>query len=216
MGSLEAVRRFFPRESDRDARDELVCNALGGSARTLLHVGCGAGRHTLELARRGAERAVGLDARAEKIRDARLAAEEAGLASRCAWEVGDLLSFPSDEIFDASIALGYFDHLDAPLPHLQRLAALTRGAIWASFPRRWTALAPLRKLRTTLDAGYVRFYSRGDVIDLFAAAGAIERTSILELGEDFLAVCNPVPTAATIASFATSSAATARSPHGAN
>src|SRR5258706_3921896 len=188
MRSLDLVHSWFEREAERfdaiyekekplyqqlgDAifrrviheRYSLVVNAIGARDATLLDVGCGPGRYGIELARRGAKRCLGVDVAANMIDIARAEAERAGVGDRCAWEVSDFLSFRGDEKFDAVVAMGYYDYLEDPRAHLEKMIALASGHVFASFPKRWEPRVPLRLLRFALQRGFVRFYSRGEVL----------------------------------------------------
>lgn len=212
MRSLDLVHNYFDRAAsrfdaiyDRDKplgqkigdalfrrvileRFALVVNALGASGKSVLDVGCGPGRYPIELARRGAARLVGVDVAAEMIAIARTEAERAGVAERCEWVVSDYLSWRSDKRFDAVIAMGYFDYLEHPLPHLRRMIEQSRGHLFASFPKRWEARVPFRIVRFKLAGGFVRFYSRGEVEALFRAAGALPYLSLVDLGRDYVAI----------------------------
>jgi len=212
MRSLDLVNDYFNREAKRfDAiyekdkpvhqqigdnlfrrviyeRYSLVVNAIGAPGASMLDVGCGPGRYGLELARRGAKRCVGVDVATEMIAIARTEAERFGVADRCAWVVSDWLSYDNREKFDAVVAMGYYDYLEDPLPHLRKMIAAAKGRVFASFPKRWTVRTGLRILRFTLARGYVRFYSRKDVLDLFRQAGRIEYLSLVDLGRDLVAI----------------------------
>ena len=59
---------------------------------SVLDLGCGSGRMTVELARRGYDM-IGVDGSAEMLTAARAAAEEAGLGDRCLWLLQDLCAF---------------------------------------------------------------------------------------------------------------------------
>jgi 2-polyprenyl-3-methyl-5-hydroxy-6-metoxy-1,4-benzoquinol methylase len=212
MRSLELVNSYFNREAERfDAiyekdkplhqrigdrlfrrvileRYSLTVNAIGAPGAAVLDVGCGPGRYGVELARRGARRCVGVDVAASMIDIARSEAEKAGLADRCAWVVSDWLSYASDESFDAVIAMGYFDYLEDPLRHLEKMIACARGRIFASFPKRWTLRTGLRIARFKLAGGFVRFYSRADVLGLFRRAGQVACLALVDLGRDYIAI----------------------------
>lgn len=212
MRSLERVNSYFDREAERfDAiyerdkplhqrlgdrlfrrvileRYSLVINAIGAPGATVLDVGCGPGRYGIELARRGARRCMGVDVAAAMIEIAKREATNAGVAEHCEWAVSDHLSFRSDEKFDAVVAMGYFDYLEDPQPHLAKMIASARGRVFASFPKRWTLRTGLRVVRFKLAGGYVRFYSRGDVLALFRETGQIACLALVDLGRDYVAI----------------------------
>lgn len=82
---------------------DFLWDSLGlGPGTTVLDVGCGPGRHSLELARRGVG-AFGMDASEEFIALAREAAEKEALPAR--FEVGDVRELAHDGIYDAVICL---------------------------------------------------------------------------------------------------------------
>lgn len=213
MRSLDLVNSYFNREAERfdaiyekdkpvhqqlgDAifrrviheRYSLVMNALGAQGRSMLDVGCGPGRYGIELARRGAKRCVGVDVAQAMIDIARAEADKAGVAKKCAWHVSDWLSWKSDETFDAVVAMGYYDYLEDPLPHLEKMiAAAPKGRVFASFPKRWTVRTGLRIVRFKLQHGFVRFYSRTEVLELFRRAGQVKCLSLVDLGRDYVAI----------------------------
>lgn len=212
MRSLDLVNSYFNREAERfdaiyekdkpvhqqigDAlfrrviheRYSLVVNAIGAPGSTMLDIGCGPGRYGVELARRGAARTVGVDVAANMIEIARREAERAGVGDRCEWVVSDFLSFSTKERFDAVVAMGYFDYLEDPRPHLAKMIELSKGHVFGSFPKRWTLRTGLRIARFKLARGYVRFYSRSDVIELFRSTGKLAYLSLVDLGRDYVAI----------------------------
>jgi 2-polyprenyl-3-methyl-5-hydroxy-6-metoxy-1,4-benzoquinol methylase len=212
MHSLDLVNSYFNREAERfDAiyeadkplhqqlgdtlfrrvireRFSLVVNAIGAPGSSVLDVGCGPGRYGVELARRGAERCVGVDVAAAMIELAKAQSGKTGVADRCEWAVSDWLSWKSDEQFDAVVAMGYYDYLEQPLPHLEKMIARARGRVFASFPKRWTVRTGLRIVRFRLQHGFVRFYSRKEVVDLFRRAGQPQFLSLVDLGRDLVAI----------------------------
>jgi 2-polyprenyl-3-methyl-5-hydroxy-6-metoxy-1,4-benzoquinol methylase len=169
-------------------RYSLVINAIGAPGARMLDVGCGPGRYGIELARRGAARCVGVDVAASMIDIARRETATAGLGGVCEWDVSDYLSYGRAETFDAVVAMGYFDYLEEPLPHLEKMMAHAHGRVFASFPKRWTLRTGLRIVRFQLARGYVRFYSRREVVELFREAGHLACLSLVDLGRDYVAI----------------------------
>jgi 2-polyprenyl-3-methyl-5-hydroxy-6-metoxy-1,4-benzoquinol methylase len=212
MRSLDRVNRYFEREAERfDAiydrdkpahqrlgdwllrrvileRYSLVVNAIGAPGSSVLDVGCGPGRYGIELARRGAHVCVGVDVAAAMIDIARREAARSGVAGVCDWTVSDYLSFADERRFDAVVAMGYFDYLEAPLPHLGKMILQARGRVFASFPKRWTLRTGLRLLRFKLAGGFVRFYSRREILGLFREAGDVACLALVDLGRDYVAI----------------------------
>lgn len=171
-------------------RFRLVCNlAPSRGDWSVLDVGCGTGRYGLALAREGASRALGLDFSPRMIDLAREAATRLDLGDRCRFEVAEFLEHRVEGSFDMVLAMGYFDYLRDPLPHLQKIVGLSQGLLVASFPKRWEWRVPSRKMRFLLASGFVRFYSRGEVERLVAGAGIPpERASIVSFDRDWILI----------------------------
>ncbi len=211
---MDLVREYFAREAERfDAiydvrkplqqrivdslfrrvvidRLNLICNLAPSPGRwTVLDVGCGSGRYAIALAAAGATRVVGVDFAAPMIDLARQGASRARLEDRCEFITAGFMDFAAHQKFDVVIATGYFDYLEAPGPHLRKMISMCRGRIFASMPKRWEFRAPLRKIRFAVRRGFVRFYSRREVLHLVAWAGLpLERLSLIDLGRDWIAV----------------------------
>src|SRR4026207_1656744 len=92
------------------------CEPIRG--RTFLDVGCGNGLYSLELARKGAEKVLGIDIAEVMIDLCKKASEKENLTSRCAFEQTDLLAFDPKTKFDVSFGIGLFDYIKNPLPVL--------------------------------------------------------------------------------------------------
>lgn len=137
----------------------------------ILDVGCGTGRHSVELARRG-HAVTGLDLSGEMLARARARAEEAGVVVE--WVQGDATRFDLGQRFDAAICLceGAFgllsaadDPWDQPLAILANISrALRPGA-----PVALTALSA---------PGMFRRWSDDDV-----AAGRFDPATSVETSE---------------------------------
>ena len=216
MNNLKRVREHFDREALRfDAiydtrkplvqklldrifravileRYRLICNlAPVPGSWSVLDVGCGSGRYAMALSHLGAERVIGLDISETMLQIARDEAERNGLGDRCRFIRTEFLSFESKELFEAVLAVGYFDYIESPLAHLKKMHQLCGGRIFASFPKRWEWRVPSRKLRFFLQRGYVRFYSRREVLDLVAAAQIPDRrVSLIDLGRDWILIAS--------------------------
>jgi 2-polyprenyl-3-methyl-5-hydroxy-6-metoxy-1,4-benzoquinol methylase len=217
MSSLDVVRDYFNREARRfDAiyeqqkpwhqrfvdracrgvvieRFKLICNlAPTRGDWTVLDVGCGSGRYATALAKAGAARVVGIDVAASMIDLAKSEAGRLGLGGTCEFRTSGFLDFQAAERFDVVVATGYFDYLEDPLPHLRKMIELSRGRVFATLPKRWEYRVPIRKVRFFVERGFVRFYSRRDILDLVAQAGLpADRLSLIDLGRDYVAVMRP-------------------------
>lgn len=141
------------------------------AGRAVLDVGCGSGRYSLEYARRGAARVLGVDFSVPMLEIASRLAQERGVADRCEFRQADFTEFSLNEKFDVVIAIGFFDYQAQPVDVLRRMAAHCRGRVIGSFPGRSLLRMPLRKARYWLDNCPVLFYREDEVRQIAREAG---------------------------------------------
>ncbi len=164
------------------ARYEIAMGEAGDpSGKSFLDIGCGSGIYSLELARRGASRVLGLDFSQPMLDIARASAAQAG-TSNAEFVRGEFLAHDfGTERFDVSIAMGVFDYLEVALPFLTKMSSLTRGKVLASFPRWSIVRGTARRLRYRLsNRGDVFYYSSDDVSRLATQAG-IKRHRLMSI-----------------------------------
>jgi ubiquinone/menaquinone biosynthesis C-methylase UbiE len=160
---------------------------------SVIDVGCGPGRFSVDLAKRGAARVLGVDISAEMLDLAKRAATSQKVESQCEFVKSSFKDLAVKETFDMSLGIGYFDYLENPIEDLQKMAEVTRGHVIASFPKRYEWRVPVRKVRFMLTGGFVRFYSKAEVLALFAKIGVPpERLYLIDLGRDYVAVARVV------------------------
>ena len=100
------------------------------SGKTVLDIGCNAGFYSMEMARRGAARVVGIDSDERYLAQGRLAAEALGFADAVefrelsVYDVGAL-----GERFDLVIFMGVFYHLRHPLLALDLIREHVAGGL---------------------------------------------------------------------------------------
>jgi ubiquinone/menaquinone biosynthesis C-methylase UbiE len=142
------------------------------TGKDVLDVGCGSGVYSVDFARRGARRVVGVDFSANMLALARREAEQHEVADRCEFVQADFLELDPDETFDISIAMGVFDYVPDQVPFLRKMAALTTGKVIVAFPSHSLIREPARRLRYKLAAkGDVFLYGRDDVERIATGAG---------------------------------------------
>jgi 2-polyprenyl-3-methyl-5-hydroxy-6-metoxy-1,4-benzoquinol methylase len=155
--------------------------------RTFLDVGCGNGLYSLELARRGARKVVGLDISEVMIGLCKDASARDHLEDRCFFEQTDLLANEDESKFDVSFGIGLFDYIKDPLPVLKAMRKRTTDKAIAAFPRYWTWRAPIRKVRLNVRGCDVFFYTKPKIKDLLDQAG-FARHEIYTVGKLYCVV----------------------------
>jgi 2-polyprenyl-3-methyl-5-hydroxy-6-metoxy-1,4-benzoquinol methylase len=186
--SLDTVRARFERDAAsfdaiyRLERDDLAfAHASDVQDKAILDIGCGSGVYSVDFARRGARRVVGVDFSGNMLELARREAEEHDVTQTCQFIQANFLDLTFPERFDVSIAMGVFDYLAEPVPFLRKMIAATSGRVIASFPGHSPIRKRLRRLRYRVTGkGDVHFYSEADVRRLAADAG-LARSSIIPI-----------------------------------
>jgi cyclopropane fatty-acyl-phospholipid synthase-like methyltransferase len=155
--------------------------------RTFLDVGCGNGMYSLELARKGAAKVVGIDIAEVMIDLCRKSSQEKNLDDRCTFIQTDLLDFKPEAKFDVSFGIGLFDYISDPLPVLKRMREVSTDKAIMAFPRLWTWRAPVRKVRLARKGCDVYFYSKAKIEQLLKDAG-FSRQEIVKVGKLYCCV----------------------------
>lgn len=169
-------------------RFKLAFNLLGDmSGRSVLDIGCGTGRYMFESVRRGAVDVIGLDAAAGAVDTARTMAKDLAMAKRVEFLQADFADYEPGRKFDVVFAIGYFDYILTPLPHLEKMLGLCDQFLYISFPKIWHPMTPIRKIRLALNKCPVRFYSKGKIRRLLAGSGCGEY-DLRQVSRDFILI----------------------------
>jgi 2-polyprenyl-3-methyl-5-hydroxy-6-metoxy-1,4-benzoquinol methylase len=115
--------------------------------RSVLDIGCGPGHYSIELARRGAKRVLGIDFADGMLDLARRAAAAAGVQDVCSFENADFFKRDFDARFDYVIVMGFMDYVADPRSLIRKAVQLTASRAFFSFPLDDGLLAWQRRLR---------------------------------------------------------------------
>ena len=161
------------------------CEPIKG--RTFLDVGCGNALYSLELARKGAAKVVGIDIAEVMIGLCKKSADAENLSDRCTFIQTDLLEYKPDQKFDVSFGIGLFDYIKNPLPVLTKMREVSTDKAIMAFPRLYTWRAPVRKVRLTIKGCDVYFYSAARINKLMKDAG-FSRHTLTKVGKLYCVV----------------------------
>ena len=126
---------------------------------SVLDVGCGSGRTSIEFAHAGAKQVVGIDVSSTMIELAVEQSRRYEVGKACQFIQGDFFEYAPDLKFDAVVALGVFDYISNPDVLLKKMFEHATQKVIASFPNAWSFRSPFRKLRYQLKNCPVYFYT---------------------------------------------------------
>jgi SAM-dependent methyltransferase len=139
--------------------------------KTLCDIGCGSGRFVAQLAKNGASRVVGVDVAPNMLKLADALTRKEGVRDVCEFVHTDVLDWKSQEVFDTTIGIGFWDYIADPPERLRIIRSLTREKFLSAWPRYWTWRMPVRKVRLTVQGCPVYFFRRPQVYKLLEDAG---------------------------------------------
>ena len=135
-------------------------------------IGCGSGRFVVDFAKNGAAYVKGVDVAPEMLKIAHTLTAEAGVADRCDYVHADVIDWTADQIYDITIAIGFWDYIANPPERLRRIRSFTNGRFLSAWPRFWTWRAPVRKVRLQYIGGCpVYFFRKPQVYEMLEGAG---------------------------------------------
>lgn len=103
------------------------------TGKVVIDFGCGEGREAIEIAKRGADRVVGIDNRQRVLEAASALAEDVGLQDRC------VFTSNNDVRADVVVSIDSFEHFSDPREILLIMSRLLKpgGNVWISFGPTW-------------------------------------------------------------------------------
>jgi ubiquinone/menaquinone biosynthesis C-methylase UbiE len=141
------------------------------NGKTICDIGCGSGRFVGEFAKRGGN-VTGVDVAPEMLNLARNLVTGMGVAERCDFVLSDVLNWKTDQKFDITIAIGFWDYIMAPPERLRLIRRMTKDTFLSAWPRYWTWRMPVRKVRLQYIQGCpVYFFRKPQVYRMLEEAG---------------------------------------------
>ncbi len=192
-GKRSAFMRWVDRKfrSDVFVRFDWVFEEIGDAkGKSIIDIGCGSGPYSVEAARRGAARVLGLDMAEGMLDLARRRAAAFKVDSVCEFTLGAFPQAAPDEEFDHAIVTGVMDYVaDAPA-FIRTVCKMVRNSAILSMPSIHWFRTPVRRVRYKLKSCPVYFFRREDIRKWFDDAG-FANTVIKKVpgaGQDYVAI----------------------------
>lgn len=145
------------------------CGDIEG--KTIIDIGCGSGRFMEILQERRPDLILGVDFAPRMLALAQKILQRKMTDSPCRFVAGDFNQMHFRTSFDITLAIGLFDYISDPLEMLKRIRLVTDEKLIATFPRKGTLRARIRKVRLGLRACPVYFFTPEEVVKLLERAG---------------------------------------------
>jgi SAM-dependent methyltransferase len=120
------------------------CSPIAG--RSVLDIGCGPGHYSIELAKRGAGKVLGIDFADGMLEIAREGARRAHLES-VTFQRADFLASTYPEPFDYVVVMGFMDYVRDARAMIEKALGATTAKAFFSFPLDGGVLAMQRRIR---------------------------------------------------------------------
>lgn len=146
------------------------CGNLSGVR--VLDVGCGTGRYSIECAKRGASRVLGIDFAPSMIKFSQEIAEQMNVSDKCEFICDDLTTHKFEEVFDIVLSLGFFDYIEKPEEIFHKISQLKPRVFVASFP----TFTPVWGIQRAIRYRFIKkcpiyYYTRDRLKQLYQEAG---------------------------------------------
>ena len=126
-------------------RKDIIVGLCGNpKGKSVLDIGCGSGRYSLDTAINGASSVLGIDISQPMIKLSQDLAVANGVESIAKFKNQDFMDKDFKERFDIIIVSGVFDYVAKPQEFLNKIYRQCNERAVISFPVKWTMLTPLR------------------------------------------------------------------------
>lgn len=160
--------------------------------KTICDIGCGSGRFVTEFAKRGAAHITGVDVAPEMLKLAKALVAKDGVSGSCDFVQSDVLHWKTNQKFDITVAIGFWDYIMEPPERLRIIRSMTKGQFLSAWPRFWTWRMPIRKVRLEYIKGCpVYFFRKPQVYKMIEEAG-FRVNSCETVGKLFCVDASPV------------------------
>lgn len=173
------------RRSMRLRFEKVIEGAAPYENKTVLDVGCGAGRYSIALALNGIKHAFGIDFALNMIEEAAQRARQLKVDHICRFEKADFMQIDVETKYHHTFAMGVLDYIENPGAFVQKMVQVTSETVMVSFPSsggivQWFRRHYFYKIKKCP----VYFYSQEDVRRIAQQAGG-QSFTIDKLAKDY-------------------------------
>jgi 2-polyprenyl-3-methyl-5-hydroxy-6-metoxy-1,4-benzoquinol methylase len=184
-GYIPRIIDHIFRRSMRLRYEKVIAGAAPYQGKTVLDVGCGAGRYCIALALKGVDHASGIDFADSMIEAAGELARKLGVRQTCKFIKAGFMETEFDQPFDHVFAMGVLDYIDQPAAFVKKMKDAAAKSVMISFPVKGGFIQWCRKKQfNIIKKCPVFFYSREDIEQIARQAGA-EKFTIDKLAKDY-------------------------------
>ncbi|MFN3306976.1 MAG: class I SAM-dependent methyltransferase [Candidatus Kapaibacteriota bacterium] len=184
--SLRKIIDNLFRESVYLRFTKTIENCMPIEGKTVLDIGCGPGLYSVELARIGASKVVGIDFAPKMIELAKKFAQDYKVYDNCEFIVADFLEYDFPEQYDYTIAMGYIEYYSEPGKVIQKIVDLTKDKAFISIPDSRGFLAWQRKIRYKFKCPLF-LYSKEEIVKIIKSVTDLPFT-IEKLPRDYYVI----------------------------
>lgn len=156
--------------------EKVIAGVSPYPGKTVLDVGCGAGRYCFVLASKGVERTFGIDFADNMIAEAQRRAIQFKMESICRFIKGNFIELPAHETeraFHHVFAVGVLDYIEDPVSFVRKMIDASTQTVMVSFPSKGGIVQMFRKMIfLKIKKCPIFFYSEADVNRIAQEAGA--------------------------------------------
>ena len=175
--------KYF-RKSMRLRYDLVLKYATSAENKTILDIGCGGGVYCEALLKAG-KTVTGLDIAEGMLELAKQKTKSYFEQGKVKYIHSGYIEYNFNQQFDVAILVGFFDYIKNPEEVVKKLNKDISGEILMSFPKAGGFLAWQRKVRYNMRNCPLYYYTKSDLITLFAKVGWEKKAEIFDIERDF-------------------------------
>jgi 2-polyprenyl-3-methyl-5-hydroxy-6-metoxy-1,4-benzoquinol methylase len=158
--------------------------AANTNIETILDVGCGGGVYCESLLNMG-KTVTGLDIADGMLKLAEQKTKRFAEEGKISYIHSGYIEHDFAEKFDTAVLVGFFDYIKSPVEIFEKLKMEVNKELLMSFPKSGGFLGWQRKIRYKMRNCPLYYYSKSDLVSMFAKVGWQNKAEIIDIDRDF-------------------------------